>query len=78
MTDKYNSVEKLDAFAGKLRATKDLLIKIARISEAQNNELIKFNPHGQWSLTKGKDKDKEAKKGEGSLQGDYGMITPGG
>jgi hypothetical protein len=52
MPNKFDTVEDLEKFASKLRDTRKKLVKAIEMAEAPENELVKFNDHGQWSLTK--------------------------
>lgn len=63
MSRKFDTIEELDAFADKLRKTKEIIEKTANVVEAPSEELIKFNEHGQWELNKGCD-EMRAKIGE--------------
>ncbi len=61
MSRKFETIEELDAFADRLRKTREILKKAVKMMEAPTNELIKFNNHGQWELTKNKSLDYQGK-----------------
>jgi hypothetical protein len=50
MPNKFDTVEDLEKFASKLRDTRKKLVKAIEMAEAPENELVKFNDHGQWSV----------------------------